>query len=77
MVTGDLINNLSWPPLQNNTAHEKFKCPCCKKVLINVHQADDCGCRYCYECLDKIFKQNIKQCLRCNFTFASTVLIVY
>ena len=51
--------NLSWPPcnymlLLKKEEVEKFKCSHCKELLVNAHQADDCGCRFCSECLDKM-----------------------
>ena len=70
------INTLSWPPdspILKNNAYKTFICSYCKNVLVNVHQADDCGCRFCYECLDEIFRKKIKTCPSCHFNFASEV----
>lgn len=48
------INGLNWPPVKSELIDDKFKCPGCKQVLKNVHQAYDCGCRFCYDCLDNL-----------------------
>ena len=32
----------------------RFKCFFCHLILLNVHQAD-CGCRYCFDCLDEMY----------------------
>ena len=47
------INELTYPPTRNKV-DVKYLCPLCQQILINVHQADDCGCRYCLECLKKL-----------------------
>ena len=39
------------PPFDQTQIQDKYKCSFCKNVLKNTHQADDCGCRYCYKCL--------------------------
>lgn len=44
----------------------RFKCLFCQLILLNVHQAD-CGCRYCFDCLDEIYKKN--ECPNCNEIF--------
>ena len=54
-INYDSINNpqikkLSYPPI-NSKIDERYKCPLCKNIMIDVHQADDCGCRFCLECL--------------------------
>ena len=49
------LNNLSWPPCDNKDVDEKYICPKCKNVMVNVHQADDCGCSYCLDCLNKMY----------------------
>ena len=53
------IANLSWPPyndtlLLKKEEVEKFKCSHCKSLLVNAHQADDCGCKFCAQCLDEM-----------------------
>jgi len=51
------MTNLSYPPcvfLEEEDAN-KYKCSACKNVMVNVHSADDCGCRYCFTCLDYTF----------------------
>ena len=64
-------NIFSYPPKTNLiNIDTKFFCPVCKDLMKNVHQADDCGCKYCYECLDTFLKDN-KVCIKCNFLFAS------
>ena len=71
------LNNLSWPPMfiekLGEISLDKFKCAYCKNILVNVHQADDCGCRFCFECFEKMHKNKIKKCPSCHFCFASTV----
>ena len=47
------INELTYPPTRNKI-DVKFFCPLCEQILLNVHQDDDCGCRYCLECLQKL-----------------------
>ncbi len=42
-------------PINEANVDERFKCPECKRVFENVHQADDCGCRFCLKCLDKMY----------------------
>ena len=44
------IKNLSYPPIKSKI-DDKYLCPKCKNIMIDVHQADDCGCRFCLECL--------------------------
>ena len=49
--------NLSWAPcdLKDTTnIDDKYICPKCKTLMVNVHQADDCGCRFCLDCLDQM-----------------------
>ena len=41
---------IAWPPLKTTKIDTKFICPICMQVMSNVHQADDCGCRFCLEC---------------------------
>ena len=50
----DPFTPLSWPPCAKDDIDEKYVCPKCKKVMENVHQADDCGCRYCLDCLEQM-----------------------
>ena len=50
----DSSSNLAWPPCDPKDIDEKYICPKCKYVMVNVHQADDCGCRYCLDCLVKM-----------------------
>jgi len=47
---------------------DKFICQYCKKIFINIHQADDCECKYC---LCKIHKNNINDCVVCKYKFVS------
>lgn len=63
------INCLSYPPLDQTNIDNRFKCSYCKKLIVNVHQADDCGCRYCHDCLDFITKENT--CKGCKFPLFS------
>ena len=44
----------SWPPVNLDIIDSKYKCPQCMNLLVSVHQADDCDCRFCYECLSLI-----------------------
>jgi hypothetical protein len=49
--------DFSWPPCDlkdTKNIDDKFICPKCKTLMVNVHQADDCGCRYCLDCLDQM-----------------------
>ncbi len=39
------------PPFDQTKIESKYKCSYCKNVLKNSHQANDCGCNYCLECL--------------------------
>lgn len=32
----------------------EYRCSECKKIMIDVWQADNCGCRYCSGCLDEM-----------------------
>lgn len=47
---------LSWPPCDISSIESRFKCshPKCKKIIVNPHQADDCGCRFCFQCMDEL-----------------------
>ncbi len=57
---GDKLNsivNFSWPPCDlkdTKNIDDKYVCPKCKTLMVNVHQADDCGCRYCLDCLNQM-----------------------
>ena len=62
---------LSWPPVAMEMIDNKFKCPSCNKLYVNVHQADDCGCRFCLDCLDNIVKQEDRTCPVCKYKLAS------
>lgn len=44
---------LSWPPISNKI-DAKYICSICKNILRDAHQADDCGCRYCSECMNSL-----------------------
>ncbi len=70
---------MSWPPFKTDRINPKFKCHLCKEVYVNVYQADDCGCRFCYNCLNSMSQNKKVYCPNCNFKFASyvSVLIVY
>lgn len=48
------FSNLNWPPHELNKISNNFICPSCKKLFVNIHQTYDCGCRFCYECLDSM-----------------------
>ena len=62
MVVEDKLSNfdclnLSWPPCDlkdTKNIDDKYVCSKCKTLMVNVHQADDCGCRYCLDCLDQM-----------------------
>ena len=45
--------SLTWPPISNQT-DAKYICTICKNIMIDAHQADDCGCRYCKECMNQL-----------------------
>jgi hypothetical protein len=47
--------SFKWPPFDSTQIDDEFKCPKCKEVMFNVHQADECGCRFCFECLNRMF----------------------
>ena len=47
------IAYLSWPPISNKI-DAKYICSICKNILRDAHQADDCGCRYCSECMNSL-----------------------
>ena len=49
--------NLSYPPCTFSKEEDvkKYKCSACKELMVNVHQADDCGCKYCFTCLNYMF----------------------
>lgn len=32
----------------------EFRCSLCNNIMLDVWQADNCGCRYCSDCLDKV-----------------------
>ena len=52
-----VLINLSWPPCDlkdTKNIDDKYICPKCKCLMVSVHQADDCGCRYCLDCLDQM-----------------------
>lgn len=49
---GHVLNK--WPPFDSSQTDDEFKCPKCKEVMFNVHQADECGCRFCFECLNRM-----------------------
>lgn len=65
--------NITRPPLELLTHVDipaNFLCPICKNIISNAHQADDCGCKYCYDCLTK-FLETDKKCIKCSFIFSS------
>ena len=64
---------LSWPPFKVDLIDPKYKCPVCKEIYSSVYQADDCGCRFCYCCLEKICTEKKPKCPICNFKLASSV----
>ena len=45
---------ISMAPCDLTKIDDKIKCPLCKNILTNVHQADDCGCRFCQSCLKEM-----------------------
>ncbi len=51
---------LAWPPIDLSKIDEEFICPKCHELLMDVHQTYDCGCRFCLECLKRMFDSNIK-----------------
>jgi hypothetical protein len=71
----DTTVNLSWPPCDIKEIEQKFVCPMCSQVMVNVHQADDCGCRYCLDCLDKIIESGERKCFKCKYDLASNFKI--
>ena len=79
LVRANNKNYLSWPPdIDTSTKiDKKFRCPHkgCNKVFVNVHQADDCGCRFCLECLDSITREADPVCPSCNYKLMSNVFI--
>lgn len=34
--------------------NNEYLCFECRKIMIDASQADDCGCRYCSECLQRM-----------------------
>lgn len=62
-------STINYPPFDTSSIDPKFKCPECHEIMVNVHQADDCGCRYCHGCLDKIIAN--KKCTQCDFALVS------
>ena len=48
-----------------NTEYDKsslearFLCFCCNFMLSNPYQAE-CGCRYCYDCIDEVYEIRIQ-----------------
>ena len=73
------IDNLSWPPLTTQLLDPWLLCAKCLKPMVYVHQADDCGCRYCYDCLTDLHltspQPNTAFCCRCRFRLASSYKI--
>lgn len=68
-VSSHSTNN-EFPPFDSSEIDPKYKCPQCLKVIVNAHQADDCGCQYCLSCLTKILVSgNI--CKNCGIKFES------
>lgn len=59
-----------WPKVDPVNIDPLFFCPKCEKIMFNPHQGDDCGCQYCFKCLDELLKQGSK-CLSCHLAFAS------
>jgi hypothetical protein len=53
-VSSNNTSLLAWPPCNLDKIDDKYKCPKCRQIMVNVHQADDCGCRYCLECLEEM-----------------------
>ena len=52
-----MLSNLSWPPFVNYLKKDevnKYMCTECKNLMINPVQADDCGFKFCFECLFKM-----------------------
>jgi len=61
MIKSINIANLSLPPYKEfselqskNSETNKYKCSKCKQLIVYAHQADDCGCKFCFECLDQM-----------------------
>ena len=45
----------SYPPCDLKLlATNSIICYLCKRIIVHAHQADDCGCRFCFECLDEL-----------------------
>jgi hypothetical protein len=45
----------SYPPCDLKLlATNTIICYLCKRIIVNAHQTDDCGCRFCFECLDEL-----------------------
>lgn len=59
------------PPGFESVVDKKFICPVCDKVMANTHQADDCGCRFCFECLKELHNAGVKKCPSCKQNFES------
>lgn len=32
----------------------EYRCFLCARIMLDVSQADDCGCRYCSDCLEQM-----------------------
>ena len=69
---------LSWPPIDPslNKIDPRFKCPLCQKIYVNVCQVDDCGCRFCFNCLEDIRDSKKEKCPKCCFKLASNVRLI-
>ena len=51
IIKNNDLNALSYPPCELD---KKYTCPICQNVMVKAHQADDCGCQYCHDCLAKL-----------------------
>ena len=70
------LEDLSWPPCHPIDVDKRFMCSKCKLVMVNVHQADDCGCLYCSECLQQLYDISsiyFMLLIRFLFYFSSTI----
>ena len=63
-----------WPPVDLTRIEPKYLCPACNGIIIRAHQADDCGCRFCLSCLEKILLRGDTSCTSCGQKLTSTVI---
>ncbi|RNA39494.1 TNF receptor-associated factor 2 isoform X2 [Brachionus plicatilis] len=68
--THSLSTQNGYPPFDSSKIDLKYKCPQCSKIIVNAHQADDCGCQYCLNCLAQILVPG-HVCKNCGIKFQS------